>query len=97
VHQNGGVEPLDVIAEPGHAAPPPRLDIVLQLNAEWPIVPATVNAPVNLAGWENEATTFAQRYKFVHHIATLECVGWLCFVCLGIHAPSFILTACAGF
>src|SRR6266850_375192 len=77
VHQNGGVEPLDVIAVPGHAPPPPRLDIVLQLDAERPIVPATVNAPVDLAGRENEATTLAERHKLVHHIATLECLGWL--------------------
>ena len=94
VHQNGGVEPLDVIAVPGHAPPPPRLDIVLQLDAERPIVPATVNAPIDFARRENEATTLAERHKLVHHIPALECLGWVRLVFLGMHALLYVVRLC---
>ena len=61
VHQDAGVDADDVVAQLHHLAPPRALDVVLQLNAEWPVVPHGVDAAVDLARRKDESATLGQR------------------------------------
>ncbi len=54
------VESHDVVALGHHRAPPLALDVVLQLDAERAVVPGSAQAPVDLAGREDESPSFAQ-------------------------------------
>ena len=49
VHEDPGVEPDDVVALLDHRPPPGALDVVLELDAERPVVPHGVDAAVDLA------------------------------------------------
>ena len=51
VHEDPGVQPDDVVALLDHAPPPGALDVVLQLDAEGPVVPDGVDAAVDLRDW----------------------------------------------
>src|SRR5688500_18067136 len=48
VHQDRGVEALDVIALANHCTPPPVLEVALELDAEWAVVPYGASAAVDL-------------------------------------------------
>ena len=61
VHEDAGVEPDDVVALLDHRPPPGPLDVVLELDAEGPVVPHGVDAAVDLARGEDEAASLAER------------------------------------
>src|SRR3989442_11340300 len=54
MHENGGVEPLDVVALVDHGAPPALLDVLLELYAERPVVPHRAEAAVDLRRLKHE-------------------------------------------
>ena len=61
VHQDPGVEAHDVVAVLDHRPPPGALHVVLQLDAEGPVVPHGVDAAVDLGRREDEAAALGQR------------------------------------
>ena len=60
VHEDAGVDADDVVAQLDHLAPPGALDVVLELHAEWPVVPHGVDAAVDLRAGEHEAAPFGE-------------------------------------
>src|SRR6266513_2322823 len=71
MHQDRGVEPLDVLALVHHGAPPALLDGFLELDAQRPVVPHGADAAVDLRGLKHEAASLGERHQLVHHV-----VGW---------------------
>ena len=61
MHQDPGVETDDVVALLDHRPPPGALDVVLQLDAERPVVPDGVDAAVDLGRGEDEAAPLGER------------------------------------
>ena len=61
VHQDPGVEADDVVPLLDHRPPPRALDVVLELDAEGPVVPHRVDAAVDLRRREDEAAALGQR------------------------------------
>ncbi len=49
-----------------HVVPPRLLDVALELDAERPVVPAAVEAAVDLARREDESAPLAERHELVH-------------------------------
>ena len=66
VHEDGGVETLDVVARVDHGAPPALLDVLLELDAERAVVPHRAQAAVDLGGLEDEASALAEGDQLVH-------------------------------
>ena len=60
VHEDPGVEPDDVLAFLDHRPPPSALDVVLQLDPERTVIPDGIDAAIDLARWEDEATPLRQ-------------------------------------
>ena len=54
------VEADDVVAARDHVAPPLALDVLLQLDAEGPVVPRRPGSAVDLAGLEDEAPVLCE-------------------------------------
>ena len=80
MHQDGGVEALDVVARVDHRVPPAVLDVLLELDAERAVVPHRAEAAVDLGGLEDEAAALAEGDQLVHqggigHRASLEWRG----------------------
>ena len=51
-----------------HRVPPAVLEVLLELDAERPVVPHRSGAPVDLGGLEDEAAPLAERHELVHHV-----------------------------
>ena len=64
VLDDGAVEAYDVVAVIDHGAPPGLLDVALELDAEGAVVPARTDAPVDLAGREDEAPPLGEGDEF---------------------------------
>ncbi len=62
VHEDPRVEPDDVLALLDHRPPPRALDVVLQLDAERPVVPDGVDPAVDLGAREHEAAALRERH-----------------------------------
>src|ERR1035437_5362690 len=60
-HDDAGVEANDVRALLDHCPPPGPLDVVLELDAELPVVPHGVDSAVDLRAREYEAAPLGQR------------------------------------
>ena len=60
-----GVEADDVVAAGDHGLPPLPLDVLLELDAERPVVPGRAGAAVDLAGREDEPPPLAEADHFV--------------------------------
>src|SRR6476660_9512870 len=54
------VQAFYVVSSGHHRAPPLPLDVLLELDAQRPVVPRRFGATVDLAGLEDEATAFRQ-------------------------------------
>lgn len=59
VHQDGGVDAVHVGAVFDEEFPPGVHDIFFQGDTEGAVVPSAGETAVNVAPWENEATSFA--------------------------------------
>src|SRR5713226_761310 len=66
MHEDRGVESDHVGAEADVVSPPHALDVVLQLDAERPVVPARPRPAVDLARLEDEPAPLAERDDDVH-------------------------------
>ena len=60
VHQDGGVEPLHVVAVVDDRAPPGALDVVLQLDAQRAVVPGAAEAAVDGRRREDEPAALGE-------------------------------------
>ncbi len=54
------VEADDVVAAGDHGPPPLPLDVLLELDAQRPVVPSRLRAAIDLAGLEDEASALGQ-------------------------------------
>src|SRR3989449_2991913 len=68
VHQDGGIEALDVVALVNQRAPPALLDVLLELDAERPVVPHGPEAAVDLRRLKHEAASLGERHELLHQI-----------------------------
>jgi len=66
VHDDGGFEADDIVAQLDHVAPPQLLDVALEFGTERTVIPKTVDAAVNFRGLINEPAPLAQRHDFFH-------------------------------
>ena len=66
VHDDGGLDADDVVAELDQGAPPVALDVVLELDAEGAVVPEPAEAAVDLGGLEDEAAALAEGDERIH-------------------------------
>ena len=55
-----GVQAHDIIASGDHRPPPLPLDVLLQLDAQRPVVPRRAGATIDLAGGVNQAAALGQ-------------------------------------
>ena len=60
-HDDGGVQPHNIIAPPDERAPPRILDVLLHLDAERAVIPRARHAAVNLAALKDEPAPLAKR------------------------------------
>jgi hypothetical protein len=77
MHQDCGIEALDVIPRVDHRAPPAILDVLLELNAQRTVIPHGAEAPVDLGRLEHEAPSLGERHELFHegvfgHVRELE-------------------------
>ena len=68
VHQDGRVQPLDIVALVDHSAPPEILDVTLELNPKGTVVPNGASTSVDFGGLEDVAASLAERHELVHQI-----------------------------
>src|SRR5689334_10449749 len=74
IHDDGAIEPdhrdfLPIRSRrrvAHHVLPPCFLDVALQFDAEWAVVPETVDSAVNFARLEDEPTPSAQGHELFH-------------------------------
>ena len=71
VHDDGGFEAHDIVAEPGHAVPPEIFYVALEFSAQRAVIPEAIDAAVNLGGLKNEALAFAERHDLFHQFIGL--------------------------
>src|SRR5205085_693636 len=55
VHEDARVEADDVVTFLDHGTPPGVLDVLLELDAEWPVVPHGIDAAIDLGRGKDEA------------------------------------------
>src|SRR5690606_7749925 len=60
VHEDGGVEALDVVVAVDHRAPPPLAHVPLELDAKRAVVVDGGEAAVDLGGLEDEAAALGE-------------------------------------
>src|SRR5439155_6673 len=68
MHQDRGVEPLDVLTLVHHGAPPALLDVLLELDAQRPVVPHGAEATVDLRRLKHEAAPLGERHQLLHDV-----------------------------
>src|SRR6185503_13444824 len=68
MHEDGRVEPLDVVPEAYHVAPPAVLQVALELYAEGPVVPDGRRAAVDLGRLIDESSPLGKRDEFFKDI-----------------------------
>src|SRR5262249_15669963 len=66
VHGDGGIEPDHIVSQMNIVAPPETLHIVLELNAERPVVLRGTQSSVNFTRLKNEPAPLGQRHDLVH-------------------------------
>jgi len=67
VHEDRRIDALHVFPV-RHRAPPGLLDVAQQFDTQRTIVPAAIEATVDLGTLEDESLAFAQGDEFLHHI-----------------------------
>jgi len=67
-HQNGTVHADDIVALLGHGFPPVVLEVSFESNSERPVVPGTVQTPVDFGGGEDKPPAFAKGHDFFHSV-----------------------------
>src|SRR5262249_39432413 len=83
MHEDRGVESLDVVARVDHRTPPAILQVLLELDAERTVVPDGAEASVDLGGLEDESAPLCERHELVHEagighqIRSSGSTGWV--------------------
>src|SRR5438309_1245242 len=72
MHEDGAVQPDDVVTQLDHRAPPRSLHVVLELDAERTEVPRRTRAAVDLARGEHEAASLRERRDLLADIVCHE-------------------------
>ena len=67
-HQDGAVHADDIVALLGHGFPPVVLQVSFESNSEGPVIPGAVQSPIDLGGWEDKASAFAEGHNFFHSV-----------------------------
>src|SRR5262249_5543361 len=67
-HADARVEADDVVAQLHHRAPTRVLDVALQLDTQWAVIPAGAQPTVDLARLEDDAPAFGQGRDGLHRI-----------------------------
>ena len=82
MHEDGRLDPLDIVALVHHRAPPSLLDVALEFDAQRPVVPHRSGAAVDLGRLKDVPATLGQRDELVHAIQfrhnSLYLVGSCC-------------------
>ena len=68
VHDDGGLDPHDVVAAAHHVVPPAVADVLFQLDTEGAEVEEAVIAAVDFGRLEDEAPTFREGNNGLHEI-----------------------------
>ncbi len=74
-HQDRGIDADHVVAQLHHGAPPRVLDVALQQDTERPVVPRATEAPVDLAGREDEPAPLGEVDDTVHRVGIYRVAG----------------------
>ena len=59
-HEDGRVEPDDIVAELHHVAPPRVLNVSLELDTDRPVVPRRAQATVDLGRRKDQPSAFGE-------------------------------------
>ena len=68
MHEDRGIEALDVVARAHHRVPPALLQVALELDAERAVVPDRPEAAVDLRGLKHEPAPLGERHEFFHDV-----------------------------
>ncbi len=66
VHEDAGVETLDVGTVGHHIPPPALLDVALEFHPERPVVPDGAKSPIDFGRLVDEASPLAERDQLLH-------------------------------
>ncbi len=66
VHEDAGIEPLDVGPRGHHLLPPAVLDVPLQFDAQRAVIPDRAEAAIHLGGLIDEPPPLTERHKLFH-------------------------------
>ena len=67
-HQDGAVHTDDIVALLGHGFPPVVFQVPFESDSQGPVVPCAVQSSVDLGGWEDKASAFAESHDFFHSV-----------------------------
>ena len=67
-HENGAIHADDIVPMLGHTFPPVVLQVAFQGDAEGAVIPGSIEAAVDLGGWEDESSAFAEGHDFFHAV-----------------------------
>ena len=92
VHEDGGIQPHDIVVQLHHALPPILLDVVLQLHAVLSVVIYGAQSIVNLAAGEHETVLLAVGHYLLEYILLLchKCIYNIEFIYLGCKDTAFL-------
>src|SRR5258706_9589134 len=74
MHENRRIEPNHISAVLHRITPPNALHVVLELDAQRPVIPARARAAVNLARLKYKPAPLTQRHNLIHlnHLGILS-------------------------
>ena len=58
--EDGGIQSDNIVMQLGHVVPPSVLNVALEFNSKWSIIPGTGLTAVNFAGLINKTTSLAK-------------------------------------
>ena len=77
MHEDRRIQPLDVVPGANHGVPPAILEIFLEFDAEWAIIPDGSGAAIDLRGLEDEAASLRQGHQLIHYVRVVGHAGKL--------------------
>jgi len=67
-HQDSTVHANDIVSLLGHGFPPVVFQVSFESNSEGPVIPGAVQSPIDLGGWKDKASAFAEGHDFFHAV-----------------------------
>src|SRR5258707_7817167 len=74
-HEDRGIQADDVAPQLHHRLPPRRLDVVLDQDAEWSVVPGVAEATVDVASLKDDAPPLGKRDQWLHRVQSKARMG----------------------